>query len=467
MFADSVDDLRVRIAIPTNGWRSRPTSVCDAGFTMIELMVSMVILAMVSSAFAYGLQLSLSVTRDDRAGIQAANLAARELEILRNEFGASKSAPIAIGAESKVNNPNPLKKVGGQNDTAIGQPYNLDGTKFTVVRTVQWLPSGTGTSPCDGGSAVTYPSLGANVKVSWTDSGRTREVQSNTVLTPPKGTLATVKGFIAAKVQGADGKGVASLPVDISGPGGSQAVVTAADGCAVFALSVVGNYTVTLSQPGYVSFDGQPSTSKEAAVGQGSIQVVPFSYDRAATLEIAYVVADGVAPEYKLPNPVPSIVLFNSGLPTLGKKQVAGGVSSVGGLWPFANGYSVWAGTCAVNDPAVTGGSRPVPVAANPGKSEVVEVILRPVRLTFLDDQEQPIPDAQVTAVVNNPSGCQEKTFGLGTTDVDGVVKSSLPYGQWTVTAKKGASQVGESLQANVLANGSVTYPLVIPDEVD
>jgi hypothetical protein len=54
-----------------------------------------------------------------------------------------------------------------------------------------------------------------------------RDVESNTVLTPPKGTLATIQGFIAAKVLGADGTGVASLPVDITGPGGGQTRVTA------------------------------------------------------------------------------------------------------------------------------------------------------------------------------------------------------------------------------------------------
>jgi type II secretory pathway pseudopilin PulG len=67
---------------------------------MIELMVSMTILALVSASFAYGLELAMSVTREDRARVQATNLAARELEIVRNEFGASKTAPTTLGAVS-------------------------------------------------------------------------------------------------------------------------------------------------------------------------------------------------------------------------------------------------------------------------------------------------------------------------------------------------------------------------------
>ena len=282
--------MKWTFVVPLTGVRRRVAG--DTGMTMIELMVALTILALVSSTFAYGLQLAMSVTREDRARVQASNLAARELEIVRNEFGASKEAPTALGATSQVNNPHPLP--GG----TTGQPLDLDGTKFTVARTVEWLPAGTGTSPCDGGSAVSYPSLGVNVRVSWQENGSTRDVESDTVLTPPKGTLAAVQGFIAAKVQGADGAGVQGLRVDISGPGGAQSRVTAGDGCAVFALSTVGNYSVTLNVSGYVSFDGQPSTSKPATVAVGSIQIVPFSYDAAATLNLEYVIADDAGGEY-------------------------------------------------------------------------------------------------------------------------------------------------------------------------
>lgn len=440
-----VDVLTVKLT------RRLSAAAGDDGFTLVEMMVSLLILAIVSSGFAYGLQMAMSVTRDDRARVQASNLAARELEIVRNEFGASKSAPTTLGATSQVTNPHPLP--GG----TAGQPLNLDGTKFTVVRTVEWLPAGTGTSPCDGGSAVTYPSLAVNVRVWWQEHGSTRDVEANTVLTPPKGTLATIQGFIAAKVQGADGNGVSSLPVGITGPGGAQTRVTAGDGCAVFALSTAGNYTVTVNVSGYVSFDGQPSMSKPAVVAAGSIQVVPFSYDEAATLVLDYVIDDGAGPEYVMPVPKPSVTLFNSGLPTMGKKEIASGTTTVSGLWPFPDGYSAWAGTCAVNDPATTGGKRAAPVKAGPGQTKTVEVQLKPVRITFLDDDDQPVANSDVVATVLNQAGCKEKQFSLGKTGADGVVRSALPFGQWTVTAG------GYSVAADVPADGSVAYPLELP----
>ena len=169
-----VDVLTVKLT------RRLSAAAGDDGFTLVEMMVSLVILSIVSSGFAYGLTLAMVTTRDDRARVQASNLAARELEIVRNEFGATKTAPTELGSTSQVTNPHQLP--GGQ----TGKALNLDGRNFTVVRTVEWLPSGTGTSPCDGGSVVTYPSLGVNVRVYWQDAGETRDVESNTVLTPPQ-----------------------------------------------------------------------------------------------------------------------------------------------------------------------------------------------------------------------------------------------------------------------------------------
>ncbi len=423
--------------------RRRDRQQSDAGFTIIELMAALTILGLVSSAFAYGLQLSLAVTQTDRSRVQAANLAAREIETVRNQFGSSKSAPLTVAATSQVTNGTPLP---GQ---TAGQPLNLDGTKYTVVRTVEWLPAGSGASPCDGGSAVTYPSLAVNVKVSWKQHAVTRDVESNTILTPPKGTLAAIKGFVAAKVQGAAGTGVDSVPVDITGPGGSQTRVTGADGCAVFAMDTTGNYTVTLDEPGYVSFDGQQSVSKPATVSQGTIQVVPFSYDRAATIQFNYEVTDDPGPSFTAPTPVQPIVLFNPGLPNMGRKELPGGTSSVTGLWPFTDGYSVWAGKCTLNDPAATGGSRPKAVVASPGGTVTAKVPLKPLQATFLDSEGDPRADVSVTAVIADATGCSPaQIYQLGKTDANGVVRTALPYGQWTLKAGTDVLTAGLSTSA-------------------
>ncbi|MCB0921053.1 MAG: type II secretion system protein [Actinobacteria bacterium] len=415
----------------------------DEGLTLVEMMVSLVILAMVSSGFAYGLTNAMTATRGDRARIQASNLASREIETLRNEFSASKSAPLEIAADSRVTNPHPLEE-----EDPPGDPLVLDNMPFTVTRTVEWLTGGVGTSPCDGGTLVTYPSLGVNVRVSWKEGGVERDVETNTVLTPPKGTLATIEGFIAAKVTGADGvTRVPWLPVSLNGDGGSQTRITAADGCAVFALTSPGDYTVSLDQPGYVSIEGTQAISRVETVEPGTIQVLPFSYDKAATIDLEYVFLGSVGGGYAIPDPLSAVTLFNAGLPEMGKREFAGGTATVSGLWPYVDGYSLWAGTCAMNDPAASGGSRGNPLIVPPGETVTGEVQLAPFIVTVRDAADEPVVGEDVIALAEDPAGCQEAEYALGRTDDQGQVQSGLPFGRWTLRSASG--EVSAILAAN------------------
>ena len=55
------------------------------------------------------------------------------------------------------------------NGNPLGAPGAswVDGTPYTVQRDVQWLPTGTGVSACDGGALVNSPSLQVFVTVTW------------------------------------------------------------------------------------------------------------------------------------------------------------------------------------------------------------------------------------------------------------------------------------------------------------
>src|SRR3954452_14113983 len=141
-------------------WRTRLRADDDAGFGMVELLFAMVVFAIIATAVAYGLQSAVGSTRLSRNRVQAANLASREIEIVRQEFQDKDiDGPSLIGDAGLVTNPHPLK---GQ---TAGQPLTIDGLAFTVTRNATWLPAGSGASPCDGSAAVTYPVLAVNVKV--------------------------------------------------------------------------------------------------------------------------------------------------------------------------------------------------------------------------------------------------------------------------------------------------------------
>src|SRR6478735_7914418 len=81
----------------------------DEGLSMVELLMAMLIFGIAASAIMGGFLTSLKSTRSDRNRIQASTLAARELEITRNEFFAqSGGGPDALAANDYLVNPHPL-----------------------------------------------------------------------------------------------------------------------------------------------------------------------------------------------------------------------------------------------------------------------------------------------------------------------------------------------------------------------
>jgi prepilin-type N-terminal cleavage/methylation domain-containing protein len=432
----------------------------EAGLTMVEVMVSIVIFAIAASALVMGLVYSKKSVRDSRLRVQAANLASRESEIVRNEFTASPSGPVTLGATSLVSNPHPL--TGG----TAGQPLVVDNTPFSIKRTVQWIPSGSGSSPCDGGTAVTYPTLDVHIEVTWPTMNGTKPVVSNTILTPPKGTLNSNLGFVAVKVTGSTGAGVEGLPVVLSGASGPFSRTTESDGCTVFQVSSLGSYTATLNTAGYVTSDGLTTTSKTVSVAAGTLQVVPFAYDRAASITTTLSTLTG----YNLPSTLPPVTAYNTGLATtnyqLGFPSTAATITLTN-LWPFSSGYSLWPSNCYQADPGNAGGTRTGVSSLTPGGTATAAISLAPVQVTVRDGSNNPVSGATVLATPVTSTGCAtapaESPLNLGTTSSTGVLQGSIPSGQYTLSVSSRTSPSAWPKTASTLPFTTATpYSLTV-----
>ena len=411
----------------------------DSGFSLIEAVVALSILAIVSSSFTFGMNLALKVTRDDRLRQQATHLAERELEIVRNSFQHSDdSGQLGVLQAGRVTNDAPLP--GGTK----GNPLVIDGRSFTVERTNSIQTNGSGQSACDGGGTVDYLTIGVNVRVSWSDAGEDHAVESNTLLTPVKGVEGDV-GYIAAKLTDAEGSGTGNVPVVATGPSGSVTEYTAADGCAVFLLATSGSYTVKLNSAGYVNQEGFQSAEKSVTLEKGKLKVIPFSYGPAAAISASY----ASAPGHGLPTPLPGLTLFNSGLPAPGELHKAGSANpaTMSGLWPYAGGYAVWAGTCDQSDPALNPSNfpRPIAVPAAGGATTSAAVHLAPISIRtivppnpFLPGVVTGMDGVTLVATPVDPTGCDapELELTLGTTSGGGFLSTSLPAGSWLVEPK-------------------------------
>lgn len=397
----------------------------DAGLTLIELMMAMMVFGLAATGITAGFMAAMKTSRADQNRVAAANLAARELEIVRNAFRSSNSQALAIAGDAEVVNPNPLP--GG----TAGEPLELDGAKYTVTRTVQWLPAGTGQSACDGGSAVTYPSLAVQVEVTWPSMNGVAPVRSNTVLTPPKGVLATGTSFIAVKVVGSDTLPVVGMPVVLTRGASSVSGVTADDGCATMAVPSAGSWDATVSQPGWVDYYGMPAGTKAVTVVSGGLAQTTINYDEAAALTVSYSTDSG----YALPTGLSSLTLSNAQLQPSGVKVVStsGTTTTVAGLWPFSDGYTVWAGSCLQSDPATAGGARDTAVVVGPGATGSTTTALAAAEIAVRTAAALPVVNATVLAYPLSTDGCaaSENPLTLGVTNGSGVLRTSLPAGDW------------------------------------
>lgn len=398
---------------------------------MIEMLFAMLVFTIISTAVAYGLQSASNSTRQDRNRIQAAHLAARELEIVREEFSDKDvDGPSLIGDAGQVVNPHPLS---GQ---TAGAPITIDGLPFTLTRTATWLPAGAGASACDGGNTVTYPVLAVSVKVSWSRMGSTKPVESNTLLTPRKDQVLGTNAYAAVKVVGADGAGVPNLPVTVSNGSVSGAGTTADDGCAVVQLpatSVAQTFTATVAVTGYVSNTYTSSASGTLSIKAGTLARTTLSYDAAATLTIKQQTAGGFA----LPTQALPVTIYSSDIVGGTKSFVGTGASTtVTGLWPSTTGYISWPGACQQSDPAKAGGARQPAVVVPAGDTGQATHVLTALTVTVTNSASKRVAGAVVRAVaVSNTYCTTDATIVLGTTNAAGTLLTSLPAGSWTIQA--------------------------------
>jgi type II secretory pathway pseudopilin PulG len=416
----------------------------DAGVTLMEILVAMSLLMVLSLSVAAGLLAVQKSAMTSKERAAAANLATREVEIVRNWFHSSDTAPLAVMAAGDTTNGAPLPGQTGQ--------LVVDGTKYDVVRQVQWLITGTGKSACDGGSIVTYPSVGVHVEVTWPNMGSVPPVVSDTVLTPPKSVLNASSAYIAVKVIDRDGLPNDDRTITATGPGGTYTDVTGSDGCATFVLSTPGTYTlaVTEASTGYVTFNG--ATTQTATVTAGTLTVRSFTYDLGVSFRARLRTPGG----FNLPQTLPAVSFGNSGIQPSGVASypsTAGGTTQVGPLWPFASGYSLWAGSCTDSDPALLGG-RPPALVTTRGSTTNADVNLQAVAITTTR-LGFPV-STQVTATYAGSGTCPagDNVLLLGTSS-GGVLNVALPYGNWTLTATIGGQTVTDVVTLSPTAGDS------------
>ncbi len=465
----------------------------DDGFTLVEVMISLVIFALISTVAAVGLLSNLRSAGSNRARVTAADLALKEIETVRSAFmsQAQQAGPTTV-LQNLVENPQPNGTEGGPTMDTVVQ-----GRAYKVWRDAEWEPLNDTAGPCDGlagGASKPLAYLRVTVTVVWANMGSTTPVTNTTLLTPPLGTYKDGQGHLKVKVTDINAAPLTNIDVNVYQTTPKVLVQTGAtgpDGCAFFAYLTPGNYTVEVTKPGYVTTDWLNLFSYPTSVTANNVTSVPVSYTPQADLQLAF---DPAAVPTPYAAPVNATMSYYSpNLPVTGSPTWTGWQRARSTLpaptlpllhpWPDSYGVAAWAGDCYDSDPGFyppASRQKFVPVVGSPMSTPVtgalvaVKISGAAIGQTFYAEHAKFIPvtpptspvtytttlACPATAAANDTLGTamgEILTFPAGTV-ASGTTAANilLPYGIWTIRSTTGNKVV------TVTVTPTSTYPMAV-----
>lgn len=320
---------------PMPAWRS------DRGFTIIEILVSALIVALAAVAVATELIDSATAAGNQRAREIAAGLAQQDQERLKS-FSATQLT--------------------GLNQS---RTVTLNSTPFTVTSTASYVDT-SGNSSCSSGQAAYYKTTSV---VNW-PSNRGTPVEIESDITPP------AAGMLLVQTIDQTGAALGGVGVVASGPDYGSGTTSSA-GCTLLSDLETGTYTVTFNDSGYVDLNGNTSPTLSATVsgsGMSYTSVHPEQLGLAGTVT-AHFTTTATGNTVSCPQSngtctsqsADGVTWYGSGTSTSMSADQSSTLSSPGtqvpssgslSLFPFyftggsyTNNYQMWPGQCAQMQP--------------------------------------------------------------------------------------------------------------------
>jgi type II secretory pathway pseudopilin PulG len=402
----------------------------EAGYALIEVIISAAVLAMVAVAVLAGVDAAGRSTGREKAKAVAVSLAEQDQERMRG---------IAAKQVTEV--------------TQMG-PYTINGATYNVASKAEWIDDATGgTDSCSNtGSKASYIRMTTTVSA----SNLSNPVVISSLVEPPISTADAGEGYLAVQVNDKDGTGVPGVTVHAAGPTTDDQTTNQA-GCAVFGRVGVGTYDVTLAKTGYVDeFARSPGEKHDVAVVQGAKSVTVVKFDKAAPLTVTFETSNPSS-QANLNSSASTVSALDSEAPALitwGKLGTP--ISAPINLFPFNTPYaSVYTGSCDDADPLTVVGSNYYntyqgPFPAKPGQAGTVKLHQPPVPIKVQrsgTDTANAVVWAWGTCdSASGPEKYELTTTTTGTTapsgqagwisKAAGTYDPGLPYGYYTICAK-------------------------------
>jgi Tfp pilus assembly protein PilV len=325
---------RLPITPAMGGRHSRSRTSDDAGFALVETIVSAVVLLVIALATLAAVDRAQSTSGFGKNRSVAAALAEQDQARLRGLPTASLSSYRFNHASSRA--------------------VNVNGLNYTVASTVDWIRDSTGGTQ----SCTSDTSQAEYLKMTSTVSANAIKPVTITSLDSAPLAYSSGRGTLAVKVLDGADQPVTGLVVNISG-GVSASDSTNSVGCAVFPLIPAGTYHVTYQVSGWVDELGTNAIDQTKIVNAGATALLPLHYDVAGALTMKFETNLGTA---TAPVMSPSRGWtgsgYNTGVPGGGLRPFPVVASApmqptlaLTNLYPFRTVYQTFAGRCTGANP--------------------------------------------------------------------------------------------------------------------
>jgi type II secretory pathway pseudopilin PulG len=317
------------------------TSASDAGFAMVEAVVSAAVLAIVALAVLSGIDGASDASGAEKARTAAYTLAEQDQERLHEM--SYESLTTATGSQS----------------------VPLDGVNYTVASTVQLITDDTGGTPSCGSSTTRTQYAHITSTVTSNIVGVRTPVVKVDSLMYPSVVFNEAHGTLGVKVGDRNAAGVPGITVNATSPGYTPTpAVTDANGCVLFGSIPIGTYTITLNTSGYVDTTGSAATTASQTVSPNTVNFATITYDRAASASIAVKThqpgqAAPVKTAYTGALASHAVAISdNSSVPgtlrTITNPSATASAVTASSLFPFATTqYGFFTGSCASTNPSL------------------------------------------------------------------------------------------------------------------
>jgi Tfp pilus assembly protein PilV len=413
---------------------------------MIEVLVGAVLLAIATFAIFSGLDGAQATGQMNKQRSVSSTLAQQDIERLR-------AFPITA-----LSNYHQIRTV------------DVAGVLYTVTSRSEWVRDSSGVVSCTNDAAQPqYMKLSSTVH---SPASVSRPVKEVSLLTPAPGAFSGTSGTVAVKVTDRTGAAHVGVTVQLSGPG-SYSDTTNEFGCAIFGMVPSGNYDVNV--PGYVGWGGEGFADGQLAVVAAKTSLKQMEVEQPASLTANLKVPPGVPADWTTAALSNSITVANAKLPGGFKEfPAASAVSAIDatGLFPFLDGYGVYAGTCRANNPAFwqstyfqPGG--PGHAALNPADfRKPVDVHMGALRVILHTSAGASLSNAKVTVRLGDTgdtrTGCAANTLVFNIPSANDHVDFILPMGTYRICAS-GGTTVRNRVTATTASGATPAHPRMAP----